>query len=100
MERLKERVRELTCRTRGISGERRAKELALYLRDRIGYFGNCLGNWFLCPRSKLLEDDETLEFRSFVLPREQYHAFGLRLSEGRCRSKSYIDPTVAVRLPA
>jgi hypothetical protein len=40
MERLKERVPELKCRTRGISIERMAKELARYLRGRIGYFGN------------------------------------------------------------
>ena len=39
MESLKERVPELKCRTRGISIERKAKELALHLRGRIGYFG-------------------------------------------------------------
>jgi RNA-directed DNA polymerase len=39
--RFKERVRELTSRTRGISIERMAKELALYLRGWIGYFGKC-----------------------------------------------------------
>jgi hypothetical protein len=99
MERLNERVRELTCRTRGISIERMAKELALYLRGRIGYFGNCLGHRFPCLPSKLLEDDGTLEFRSFVLPGEQYQTLELRLLQGRCRSKSSLDPTVAVRLP-
>ena len=36
-----ERVRELTSRTRGISIERMAKELALYLQGWIGYFGKC-----------------------------------------------------------
>ena len=41
MKRFKERVRELTSRTRGISIERMAKELALYLRGWIGYFGKC-----------------------------------------------------------
>ena len=99
MERLNERVRELTCRTRGISIERMAKELARYLRGRIGYFGNCLGHRFPCLPSKLLEDDGTLEFRSFVLPGEQYQTLELRLLQGRCRSKSSLDPTVAVRLP-
>ncbi|HXY51243.1 MAG TPA: group II intron maturase-specific domain-containing protein [Terriglobales bacterium] len=39
--RFKERIRELTCRTRGISMERRAKELSAYLRGWRGYFGFC-----------------------------------------------------------
>jgi len=39
--RFKERVRELTRRTRGVSIERMAQELARYLRGWIGYFGNC-----------------------------------------------------------
>ncbi len=39
--RFKERVRELTSRTRGVSMERMAEELARYLRGWIGYFGNC-----------------------------------------------------------
>jgi RNA-directed DNA polymerase len=39
--RFKERVRELTRRTRGVSRERMAVELARYLRGWIGYFGNC-----------------------------------------------------------
>jgi RNA-directed DNA polymerase len=41
MKRCRERVRELTSRTRGVSIERMAKELALYLRGWIGYFGKC-----------------------------------------------------------
>jgi RNA-directed DNA polymerase len=39
--RFKERIRELTCRTRGISMEQRAKELSAYLRGWRGYFGFC-----------------------------------------------------------
>ena len=39
--RFKERVRELTSRTRGVSIERMAEDLARYLRGWIGYFGNC-----------------------------------------------------------
>lgn len=39
--RFKERVRELTSRTRGVSIERMAEELAQYLRGWIGYFGKC-----------------------------------------------------------
>ena len=39
--RFRERVRELTRRTRGVSMERMTEELARYLRGWIGYFGNC-----------------------------------------------------------
>jgi RNA-directed DNA polymerase len=41
VKRFKERVRELTSRTRGIRIERMAKELTRYLRGWIGYFGKC-----------------------------------------------------------
>ncbi len=41
VKRFKERIRELTSRTRGISIERMAQELAPYLRGWIGYFGKC-----------------------------------------------------------
>jgi RNA-directed DNA polymerase len=52
--RFRERVRELTYRTRGVSIERMAEELARYLRGWIGYFGRCqtpsvleeLESWF------------------------------------------------------
>ena len=39
--RFKAKVRELTSRTRGVSTERMAEELARYLRGWIGYFGRC-----------------------------------------------------------
>ncbi|WP_394766604.1 group II intron maturase-specific domain-containing protein [uncultured Paludibaculum sp.] len=39
MDRFKERVRERTRRTRGVSIERMAEELSRYLRGWIGYFG-------------------------------------------------------------
>ena len=39
--RFKEKVRELTDRSRGISIERMAEELARYLQGWIGYFGKC-----------------------------------------------------------
>jgi len=39
--RFKQRVRELTCRTKRVSIERMAEELAQYLRGWIGYFGRC-----------------------------------------------------------
>jgi RNA-directed DNA polymerase len=41
VDRFKERVRELTSRTRGVSVERMAEELARYLRGWLGYFGKC-----------------------------------------------------------
>jgi RNA-directed DNA polymerase len=41
VDRFKERVRELTSRTRGVSTERMAEELARYLRGWLGYFGKC-----------------------------------------------------------
>ena len=39
--RFKGRIRELSCRTRGISMEQRAQELSAYLRGWRGYFGFC-----------------------------------------------------------
>ena len=39
--RFKERIRELTRRTRGVGTERMAEEPARYLRGWIGYFGKC-----------------------------------------------------------
>jgi len=39
--RFKERIRELTSRTRGVSIERMAEDVAQYQRGWIGYFGKC-----------------------------------------------------------
>ena len=41
VDRFKQRVRELTSRTRGVSIERMAKDLTRYLRGWLGYFGKC-----------------------------------------------------------
>lgn len=41
VDRFKERVRELTRRTRGISMGRMAEDLSRYLRGWIGYYGKC-----------------------------------------------------------
>ena len=41
VDRFKERIRELTSRTRGVSMERTAEDLSRYLRGWIGYFGKC-----------------------------------------------------------
>jgi RNA-directed DNA polymerase len=39
--RFKEKVREVTRRTRGVSTERMAEDLSRYLRGWIGYYGKC-----------------------------------------------------------
>src|SRR6202165_941628 len=39
--RFKDKVRELTQRTRGVSVERMTEELGRYLRGWVGYFGHC-----------------------------------------------------------
>ena len=41
VQRFKQQVREWTRRTKGVSIERMAEELAQYLRGWIGYFGRC-----------------------------------------------------------
>jgi RNA-directed DNA polymerase len=41
VDRFKERVRDLTSRSRGVSTERMAEELSRYLRGWLGYFGKC-----------------------------------------------------------
>jgi len=41
VDRFKERIRELTSRTRGVSTERMAEDLARYLRGWLSYFGKC-----------------------------------------------------------
>jgi RNA-directed DNA polymerase len=51
--RFKERIREQTRRTRGISLSQMVKEITTYLRGWLGYFGDCqtpsvlqdLGSW-------------------------------------------------------
>ena len=45
--RFKQRVRELTWRTRGVSWEERVRELASYLRGWRSYFGFCQTPWVL-----------------------------------------------------
>ena len=44
-DRFKERVRELTSRTRGVSIERMVEDLNRYLRGWLGYFGKCETQW-------------------------------------------------------
>jgi RNA-directed DNA polymerase len=47
LERFKGKVRELTCRTRGISIEQMTESLSRYLRGWRGYFGFCETPWVL-----------------------------------------------------
>ena len=52
--RFKGRVREITCRTRGVSIERMVEELSTYLRGWQGYFGFCQTPWVLHELEKWL----------------------------------------------
>ena len=45
--RFKQRVRELTSRTRGVSLARMVEELSMYLRGWLSYFGFCQTPWVL-----------------------------------------------------
>ncbi len=47
IQRFKEKVRELTRRTRGVSVERMAEQLGRYLQGWQGYFGYCQTPWVL-----------------------------------------------------
>ena len=47
LKRFKEKVRELTRRTRGVDAKRMVRELTIYLRGWIGYFGFCETWWEL-----------------------------------------------------
>jgi RNA-directed DNA polymerase len=62
VKRFRERIRELTRRTRGISIARMSKELASYLRGWIGYFGKCQTPWVL----KSLEEWMRRRLRSVI----------------------------------
>ena len=62
MERFKERVREITRRTRGVSLQGMVKDLTVYLRGWHGYFG-------FCQTPSVLEDLDSWirrKFRCFV----------------------------------
>lgn len=77
--RFKERIRELTCRTRGISMEQRAKELSAYLRGWRGYFG-------FCQTPSVLEDlDQWLRHRLRSVTWKQWQRGRKRFAELRAR---------------
>ena len=77
--RFKERIRELTCRTRGISMEQRAQELSAYLRGWRGYFG-------FCQTPSVLEDlDQWLRRRLRSVTWKQWKRGRKRFAELRTR---------------
>jgi RNA-directed DNA polymerase len=80
VDRFKERVRELTRRTRGVSTERMAEELAQYFRGWIGYFGKCQTPTVL----QSLEEWTRRRLRSAIW--KQWKRGSLRFAELRKRS--------------
>ena len=73
--RFKEKVRELTRRTRGVSIEEMAGELSRYLRGWIGYFGKC-------ETTKVLEDlEEWLRHRLRSVIWKQWRRGTIRFRE-------------------
>jgi RNA-directed DNA polymerase len=75
--RFKQRVRELTCRTRGVSLEARVEELSTYLRGWRGYFGFCQTPWVL----RHLDSWLRRRLRSVVW--KQWKRYGRRVKELR-----------------
>jgi RNA-directed DNA polymerase len=73
--RFKQRVRELTGRTRGISLEARVAELGTYLRGWRSYFGFCQTPWVLVPLDKWIRR----RLRSVMW--KQWKRFGRRVKE-------------------
>ncbi len=80
VDRFKERVRELTRRTRGVSTERMANDLSQYLRGWIGYFGKCE------TPSVLKGLDEWIRRRLRSAIWKQWKRGGVRYAELRKRS--------------
>jgi len=86
--RFKARIRELTCRTRGISMEQRAKELSTYLRGWRSYFG-------FCQTSSTLESlDQWLRRRLRSVLWKQWKRGRTRFAELRKRN---IGPDLAAK---
>jgi RNA-directed DNA polymerase len=84
VDRFKERVRELTSRTSGVSIERRAEDLARYLRGWLGYFGKCETPWEL----KALEKWTRRRLRSAIW--KQWKRGTARFAELRKRGVGHI----------
>ena len=77
--RLKQRVRELTGRTRGVSLEEMVRELASYLRGWRSYFGFCQTPWVL------VHLDAWIRRRLRSVTWKQWKRFGRRVKELRQR---------------
>jgi RNA-directed DNA polymerase len=88
VQRFRERVRELTSRTRGMGIEQMANELTLYLRGWIGYFGKCQTPWVL----KSLEEWMRRRLRSVIW--KQWKRGRVRFPELRKRG---VDPALAAQ---
>ena len=82
MARFKERVRELTRRTRGVSLEEMVAELSAYLRGWRGYFGFCQ-----TPRV-LMHLDSWIRRRLRAVVWQQWKRFGRRVKELQKRGVS------------
>jgi RNA-directed DNA polymerase len=80
--RFKQRVRELTCRTRGVSLEQRVQELAAYFRGWRGYFGFCQTPW------TLVHLDAWVRHRLRSALWKQWKRFGRRVKELQKRGVS------------
>jgi RNA-directed DNA polymerase len=83
VDRFKERVRELTSRTRGVSMDRMAEELARYFRGWIGYFGRCETPTVLLS----LEEWSRRRLRSAIW--KQWKRGSVRFAELRKRGVNY-----------
>ena len=81
--RFKARVRELTSRTRGVSMERMAEELARYLRGWLGYFGKCQ------TPSVLRKLDEWIRHRLRSVIWKQWKRGSVRFAELRKRGVNF-----------
>jgi len=80
--RFKQRVRELTSRTRGVSLEKRVQELASYLRGWRSYFGFCQTPW------TLVHLDAWVRRRLRSAMWKQWKTFGRRVKELQKRGVS------------
>ena len=79
LQRFKDRVRELTRRTRGVSLQRMVNELTVYLRGWRGYFGFCQ------TPSELAELDSWVRRRVRCFVWKQWKHFKRRVAELRKR---------------
>jgi RNA-directed DNA polymerase len=87
VDRFKARIRELTQRTRGVSTERMANDVAQYLRGWVGYFGKC-------------ETPSVLESLEHWLRRRLRSAIWKQWKRGRIRYRELRKRGVSLHLAA